>query len=86
MPAPTLTAALAARLAAIDACPACGAFRKSFIDDDAHQAIAVYACGANIVAIGAAFIVVLGCKVTVADALARIKLEEEAKLVEGIHS
>jgi hypothetical protein len=75
----SLTSALAARLAVITACPACGSRISTFEDYD-RQAIAVHACGTHIVAIGAAFIVPAGCKVVVADRLARIKLEEEAKL------
>jgi hypothetical protein len=78
---PTLTSALASRLEAIAACPVCGARRTTFEDYD-RQVVAVFACGAYIVAIGAAFIVPAGCKVAVADKLARIKIEEEAKLVE----
>jgi hypothetical protein len=77
---PTLTSALASRLAAITSCPACGSYRKSFVDDDPHQAIAVFACGADIVAIGQAYLVPAGCKVVVADALARVKIEETVKL------
>jgi hypothetical protein len=74
-----LNRTLCERLRAIECCPVCGAARKEF---DTHDriAIAVFACGADVVAIGGSFVVALGCKTTTADALALIKAEEEAKL------
>jgi hypothetical protein len=59
---------------------ACGSFRKDFHIGD-RLAIAVYACGADVVVSAGTFIVALGCrnKVKVAEALALITTEEEAR-------
>jgi RimJ/RimL family protein N-acetyltransferase len=58
-----------------------GARRQEF---DTHDLMArtIFACGADIVAIGGAFQVVLGCKTAIMDALALIKSEEEARRTE----
>lgn len=76
---PELTAALCERLRAIEACPVCGYPRKEF-GIDGPMAIAVFACGADMVAIGGGFQTPLGCRTPLIDALAKIKTEEEAKL------
>jgi hypothetical protein len=59
-----------------------GARRQEF---DTHDLMArtIFACGADIVAIGGAFQVVLGCKTAIMDALALIKSEEEARRTES---
>ena len=74
-----LNTRLCERLRTIEACPVCGARRKGFHSTERGVAIAVFDCGADIMLCGASFIAALGCKTVVADALMRIKAEEEAK-------
>jgi hypothetical protein len=75
-----LNTRLCERLRAMEVCPVCGARRKEFRDStDTRLAIAVFDCGADVVLCGAMFITALGCKHAVADALALIKADEQAK-------
>jgi hypothetical protein len=77
-----LNRTLCERLRALAHCPVCGWSRKSFESHD-RMAVALFACGTDIVAIGGSFTVALGCRTRVADALALIRAEEEAKLEES---
>jgi hypothetical protein len=73
-----LNTRLCERLRALDMCPACGSFRTHFHAADG-MAVAIYACGADMMVSAGTFVIEFGCKNKVADALGVIKAEEEGR-------